>query len=66
MGWASGSVLADEIWSIVRPLIPTRKRKEVAASIVGLFEDHDCDTLYEAELLVADSGLPQYQPDCDD
>jgi hypothetical protein len=60
MGWASGSELAEDVWNVVRPLIPGNKRKNAAASIVELFEYCDCDTLYEAEQLVADSGLPGY------
>jgi hypothetical protein len=60
MGWASGSQLAEDVWRVVRPLISVKKRKKAAASIISLFEDHDCDTLYEAEELVADSGLPEY------
>jgi hypothetical protein len=60
MGWASGSQLAEDVWSVVRPLISPKKRKKAAASIIELFEGHDCDTLYEAELLVKDSDLPEY------
>ncbi len=61
MGWASGSELAASIWDTVRPFIPKEKRKEIAIQIVRDFKCFDCDTLYEAETLVADADLPEYK-----
>ena len=61
MGWASGSELAEDVWTIVRALIPMEERRETAVSIVRAFENHDCDTLDEAETLVADADLPEYK-----
>ena len=61
MGWASGSQLAEDVWDVVRPAIPQRNRRELAVKIIRLFEDHDCDTLDEAQSLVEDADLPEYQ-----
>lgn len=57
MGWASGSGLAAEIWSMFRKYVPTRSRKRVALKLVDLFENEDCDTMDEAERLMKDGGL---------
>lgn len=57
MGWGSGSELAEEVWSIVKPYIPPAERRQVAKDIVSAFEDQDCDTLQEAEELWQDAGL---------
>ena len=57
MGWASGSILAIEVWDAVRPLIAKDKRKKAAGRIIDLFEHCDCDTIYEADKLVKDAGL---------
>ncbi len=51
MGWSSGSTLAEQIWDIVKDHIPLEDQPEVAAGICSEFENHDCDTLYEARLL---------------
>jgi hypothetical protein len=61
MGWASGSDLAESVWKAVRIFVPVKERKTVAVSIVRAFEDHDCDTLDEAETLIADAALPEYR-----
>jgi hypothetical protein len=55
MGWAGGSGLAADIWDTVREYIPEEARKKVARKIVDLFENEDCDTMPEAELLWKDS-----------
>ena len=57
MGWASGSRLAEDIWSTVRGAIPANKRKRIAKKVVALFESEDCDTMDEAEQLMKDAGL---------
>jgi len=57
MGWASGSILAEEIWDLLGPFVPARKRKELARELVELFEGHDCDTMDEAVDLMKDAGL---------
>lgn len=57
MGWASGSILARELWAHLRPLIPPERRQEAARCVVELFRHRDCDTLFEAETLYADAGL---------
>ncbi len=65
MGWASGSQLAEDVWQAVRTFVPQGNRKTVARRIVGLFEEHDCDTLDEAESLVSDAALPEYSREVD-
>lgn len=58
MGWASGSELAEEIWKMMRPLtMPGKERKKCAKKLVDLFEDMDCDTMYECEQLCEDAGI---------
>lgn len=47
MGWASGSELAENIWNLIKPNIPKKKRAEIAVELVQLFEDADCDTICE-------------------
>ena len=56
MGWASGSELAAGVWDAVRDSIPKKKRKAIALEIIDLFENHDCDTMYEADTLCEDAG----------
>lgn len=60
MGWASGSSLAADIWSLVRRHIPKEKRPRVAKNLIDLFESEDCDTMEEAEQLCRDAGMPEY------
>jgi hypothetical protein len=57
MGWASGSELAEDVWEAVRPYVVEEHRRDLAREIMSLFEDHDCDTLYECDLLVADAEI---------
>ena len=55
MGWASGSSLAEKVWVVVRPFVPTEDRREVARHIIDCFEDEDCDTMDEATTLWKDA-----------
>lgn len=57
MGWAEGSELADEMWKIIRPLTGPANKKRIAKKVVALFEDQDCDTMYECKKLCADAGI---------
>lgn len=57
MGWAGGSELAEDIWNLVGKYIPKKQQKRVAKKIVDLFEHQDCDTMDEAQRLMADAGL---------
>lgn len=57
MGWASGSMLADSVWSMFRKHVPAKNRKAVAKRLVDLFEGEDCDTMDECEQLMKDAGL---------
>ena len=56
MGWASGSALAEDIWRIVEGDIDEKRHAVVAAMLVGLFEDMDCDTLEEVEGPIGDAA----------
>jgi len=56
MGWASGSELAEEVWLAVRDYIPEgRERALVARTVIDAFENCDCDTMDEAEVLCRDA-----------
>lgn len=57
MGWASGSAIAEAVWDIVSPFIPVKHHEKVAKELVTLFENEDCDTMYEAEELMLAAGL---------
>jgi hypothetical protein len=59
MGWSRGSEIAAEVWDLVKEFVPPKKRKSIAKQIVDLFEDNDCDTMYEAEDLVEAAGLSE-------
>lgn len=56
MGWAGGSQIAGDVWKLVRFYIPRKERERIANQIVDIFEQHDCDTMDEAEQLMADAG----------
>lgn len=58
MGWAGGSEVASDVWKLVRPHIPAAKRRAVAKKLIKVFENQDCDTMEEAELLWKDAGMP--------
>ena len=47
MGWAKGSDIFCTVWSEVREHIPEDKREEVVGKIIDVFEDNDCDIMYE-------------------
>lgn len=49
--------MATKIWSLVREFVPARKRKRIAKELVDIFEQQDCDTMYEAEQLMKDAGI---------
>ena len=55
MGWGSGSMLAEGLWDDLRPLLPPETRQAAALVIIDHFEHHDCDTLDEAQRLMADA-----------
>ena len=57
MGWASGSAIAEAVWATVSPFIPVKHHEKVAKELVELFENEDCDTMYEAEELMDAAGL---------
>lgn len=43
MGWASGSELAENIWSAVERYLPEKEKQAVAFEIYNLFCDYDAD-----------------------
>jgi len=55
MGWASGSEIAEDVYDLIRKYVPTKERKRVAGKIIDIFEHHDCDTMYECEVLIKDA-----------
>jgi hypothetical protein len=63
MGWAYGSQLAEDIWSLVRNYIPVEDRVIVARKFKSLFESFDCDTMYECRQLEADTNLLYWNED---
>ena len=57
MGWASGSEIADKVWKLVSKFVPEKKKKGVARKLVSIFEEADCDTMYECEQLMCDAQI---------
>jgi hypothetical protein len=57
MGWASGSELAEDVWTLVRRYTPIKDRQRIARKLVDIFEDRDADTMHEAERLWKDANL---------
>lgn len=51
MGWASATELVDNIWKEVENYIPLHTRKEVARSIMEIFQKRDWDTYQESEMV---------------
>ena len=57
MGWASGSGLAEDLWTRMRKFIPNGDPRRMAArEFIELFKAEDCDTIDEAECLCKDAG----------
>lgn len=50
MGWASGSSIAESVWNAVKKYIPKPDQKQVAQSMIDIFESEDCDTMQETSL----------------
>lgn len=63
MGWSGGGQLAAGVWEAVRYKMPKVVQQDAARLIVQLFEDEDCDTVYEAEDLVAAAGEDWFNGD---
>lgn len=71
MGWASGSELADKIWSSIKKIenegvhIEEEIKAELALNLVNAFEEMDCDTMQECdfvnELLVYDEDKYEWR-----
>ncbi len=47
MGWCSGSEILGDVLAATLSYIPKNKQEEVVAELIGVFEGHDCDTIYE-------------------
>jgi len=60
--------LAEAAWELVRDWLPRHQRPSVAKQFIELFEENDCNTMDEAEQLMADSQeeVPDYNDDWDD
>lgn len=61
MGWAAGSELADEVWTLFREFIPSHHRKHMAAELMELFEQHDADAWGNGTLLEEDAGYLDFE-----
>ena len=55
MGWAAGSVIANDVWQIVRNYIPEHERKDVAEKIIRIFKDEDADDWSSDQLIYEDA-----------
>lgn len=47
MSWSSGFELFEDIYKVIRPLIPKDKRVRIMFKLVKLFYTKDCDSFYE-------------------
>ena len=59
MGWASGSLIAEEVWGIVREYNPPTKRKQTAREIIEVFENEDADAFEDEQLIMQDAEYPE-------
>ena len=59
MGWASGSIIAEELWDAIRESLPAGiVRRAFAQKFIDVFRNYDCDTIEEAENLMNDAYDP--------
>lgn len=48
MGWSTGSSIFDEIMTVLEKNVPDfQSRVDIYKELITIFEDYDCDTLYE-------------------
>lgn len=69
MGWASGSSMFGEIIEFLQETIEDDDvRKELYMGLIDIFENRDCDTLYECkgEDEAFDEAFEELHPDDDD
>lgn len=59
MGWASGSELANELWSEIKPLVPKKHRESVATAIYEKFSDADAADWSLDDELIIDGKIAQ-------
>jgi len=57
MGWASGSEIAEKVWKVVSKVIPEKDKKRIARKLITIFENADCDTMYECKDLIRCANL---------
>ncbi len=57
MGWASGSYLAQDVWSVVREHIPPKSRGDLARRIYEMFCREDADDWSPDSDLLKDAGI---------
>ncbi len=57
MGWASGSYLAQDLWTEIRNDIKLEKRERVARKIISSFCNRDADDWDLDHLLFKDAGV---------
>jgi len=50
MSWKSGSSIFDEIINhLMETVDDDQLRKDIYSGLIEIFENHDCDTLYECQ-----------------
>ena len=47
MGWSSGEEIFQQVWETVAPQIKKKHRLAICEELVGIFEAHDADTLFD-------------------
>jgi hypothetical protein len=57
MGWCRGSEIAEDVWKLMRPFVYVKERKRIARKLIDIFENHDADTMEEAEQLWQDADI---------
>jgi hypothetical protein len=49
MSWSTGSEILAGVFNIVLDRVIQSERQQVAEELIELFENYDCDTIYELQ-----------------
>jgi len=49
MGWTTGSEIAQDLWNAIKDELNDKQKKKIKEAIIEVFEDFDCDTMYEVQ-----------------
>lgn len=65
MGWAAGSEILAETWNIVKDHLSPQHKFKVVKELISLFEEYDCDTVYELidEIPIFGKALADLHPE---